>query len=88
MYQRIAPFYALVFHQLFTTRDSRGDDDGTTLHDGRLPPTSLTGIVVGLLIWMTSDGMLAVAHHLHLTRPPQKEQVAEGAIATTTYLHM
>ena len=32
--------------------------------------------------------MLAVAHHLHLTRPPQKEQVAECPITTTAYLHM
>ena len=32
--------------------------------------------------------MLAVAHHLHLTRPPQKEQVAECTIVTIAYLHM
>ena len=88
MYQRKASFYALVFHQLFTARDSRGDNDGCSLHDGCLSLASLMGEVGSFLVWMTGDGMLTVAHHLHLTRPPQQEQVAECAVATTAYLHM
>ena len=46
------------------------------------------GVVISFLVWLTSEGMATVAHHLHLTRPSQEEQVAESAIATTAYLHM
>ena len=50
MYQRIAPFYALILHLLFTARYAWGDDDSTTFHDGSLPLASLTGVVGGFFI--------------------------------------
>ena len=88
MYQRIAPVYALILYQLLTARYAWCDNDGATLHDGCIPLASLTGVIVSFFKWMACDGMLTVAHHLHLTRPPQKEQVPECTIAATTYLHM
>ena len=86
--EREAALYALVFHQQLAARDAGRHDYRGAAEDGGEPLVVLLGVVGGGLVGLAVGGVSAVALHLHLVRPAQQEEVAEGAVAAAAYLHM
>lgn len=81
-------FKAFIFHQQFSARDARGDDDRLPAQNGRQPSVVVAVVVGGGLVGLACGGVPAVALHLQLVGPAQEEEVAEGTMAAAAYLQV